>query len=437
MGGSSRADVQSLVVLRPIAAIMLAVAIFWVRKDDLISVKSLLWVAGLWLALIMLHLFPLPYAIWSSLPGRTLLVEIDKAAGLGQLWRPISMAPNSTWNSLYAMLIPLAVLAGGISLSVRNHEKLLLVWIMLGLLGTFVALLQPISAPGSALYFYRITNAGDHVGFFANRNHYATALAMLFPMLAGYATMASRSVEQHKRRLIFCSVIALYLVPTILVIGSRSGLIMGVLGLIGAVIIYRRPVISQLAKRKTSKNYILVLFAALAVFVVGLMTTLFSQALSIDRISSNAMREEDRLEFWQPIFDMSHFYQPAGTGFGTFVEAYQINEPTHLMNYSYLNHAHNDWLELYLTAGIPGILLLIALLLLCMVAAIRAFRTQIDGMDETARISIILARTAFMCIIILAGASLTDYPLRTPSMMALGMCLLLWLLRLEVTKKPV
>ena len=43
---------------------------------------------------------------------------------------------------------------------------------------------------------------------------------------------------------------------------------------------------------------------------------------------------------------------PAGSGFGTFVPVYEMHAPRTMLRSYYVNHAHNDWLELWLTGGL-------------------------------------------------------------------------------------
>ena len=50
-------------------------------------------------------------------------------------------------------------------------------------------------------------------------------------------------------------------------------------------------------------------------------------------------------------------YAPFGGGFGSFEAAYKIVEPVNLLSLQYLNHAHNDYLELAIEAGLPGLAL--------------------------------------------------------------------------------
>ena len=70
MGGSSRYDMQSLIVLRPLGVLACGIALLTLAADHLRRYLFLSIIAGLVLTLVGLHLVPLPPEIWQSLPGR-------------------------------------------------------------------------------------------------------------------------------------------------------------------------------------------------------------------------------------------------------------------------------------------------------------------------------------------------------------------------------
>ena len=124
-GGSSRADVQSLVLLRPLAVLVCGAALLTLSWSNVRSQPTLFGMAAAILALLCLHLGPLPPAIWSALPGREIMVEIDEARRLGQVWLPLTMSLSSTWNAFYALFVPLAVLILGVqTVGGRHHSSI-------------------------------------------------------------------------------------------------------------------------------------------------------------------------------------------------------------------------------------------------------------------------------------------------------------------------
>ena len=109
-GGSSWANAPTLIVLRPVSVLMLGYALATMRRDDLRHGSSLLILSGLIITLTILHLVPLPPALWRALPGRAIVAELDAALKLDAVWRPLSLAPDATWNALFFLAAPMAVL---------------------------------------------------------------------------------------------------------------------------------------------------------------------------------------------------------------------------------------------------------------------------------------------------------------------------------------
>ncbi|MBK8631855.1 MAG: O-antigen ligase family protein [Sphingomonadales bacterium] len=111
-----------------------------------------------------------------------------------------------------------------------------------------------------------------------------------------------------------------------------------------------------------------------------------------------------------------------GSGLGSFEQVYQVHEPDALLGPTYMNHAHNDWLELAQTGGIPALMLLVV----GMVWAARrigryAWSKEFSG--DFQRLG-----QAGACFLILAGmGSIGDYPLRTPSLASLTVIALVWI----------
>ncbi len=106
---------------------------------------------------------------------------------------------------------------------------------------------------------------------------------------------------------------------------------------------------------------------------------------------------------------------PLGSGFGTFVPVYDKFAPPTLLGGEYVNHAHDDWLELWLTGGVPAIVLAIGFLAWF---AASTFRLWSSGEQPQAPVlDLVLARAAPMAIGLLLLHSAVDYPLRTEALM--------------------
>jgi O-antigen ligase len=421
-GGATRGDVQSLIFLRPVAVIFCGIGLWSLTRDHVAANRFLTGMAAAILALVAVHLVPLPPAIWGALPGRALLTEIDQAAGIGAVWRPLSMVPSTTWNAFYSLFIPLAVLILGIQLD-REDRFRLLPWVLgLGLFSGFWGILQVVGDAQGPFYTYNVTNNGTAVGLFANRNHQAVMLATLFPMLAVYASTSVRSEEQMGLRNWLALGAGLVLVPLLLVTGSRAGLILGVVGLASITLVYKRPENLTPKKRKGGKfdpRYMLAAFGALS---LGALTIIMSRAEAFQRLFAPGQGEDARFQVLEPVAAMTWKYFPFGSGVGSFVEVFQIDEPYGLLGTEYYNHAHNDWLELVMTGGLPALILLALAIYAWSKIGLQSLREPLGKSRSTA-----FARTGALTILILALGSIGDYPLRTPSLSCIFVIAALWL----------
>ena len=90
--------------------------------------------------------------------------------------------------------------------------------------------------------------------------------------------------------------------------------------------------------------------------------------------------------------------------------------PRTLLAETYVNHAHNDWLELWLTGGAPAIILVLGFLAWFGVATSRLWRS---GQPEAPILDLALAQAASIVIVLLLLHSVVDYPLRTPTLSVL------------------
>lgn len=419
LGGGARPDLGSLIILRPLAVVACCLAAVTLSRRHLGHYRILFGFAAALFLIVGLHLVPLPASIWAGLPGREIIADIDKAAQLGEVWRPLSMAPLATWNSLYALFTPLAALLLAVQINREEQYRLLPVMIALGLASGMIGLLQVAGPHNGPLYFYNITNNGSAVGLFANRNHQAVFLACLFPMLAVYAASGDKHGPQNRARPGLAIAAALVLVPLILVTGSRAGLAIGALGLFTIPVLYRRPR-SEVKLERHRKAVIAALVAGFCAIIV--LAIAFGRAESFSRLVSPDALDDSRFTVWGPIAESARNHFPFGSGLGTFAEIHKIHEPDQLLRTTYFNHAHNDWLELYLTGGLLTALLLFMAVGTWAWASYHIWRKS--GGDGR---RVVHGKLASILLLMLGIASFFDYPLRVPSLSCVVVICAVWL----------
>lgn len=414
-GGASRADVLPLLVLRPSSIVACGWGLWAMPAHLFRQYRTLWWLAAATMILVAVQLVPLPPGVWPMLPGRTLVVAVDRAAALEAVWRPVSSTPDLTWNSLFALTTPLATLFMIVSLPRDWSERLCAVLIAIGLASGLLGILQLIGTVDESLS-YATRNAGSATGLFANRNHSATFLACLFPVLAVFAAGGRRPHQ------IVAVAGAIILAPLIVATGSRAGILLGGLAIVLAALLLlddrRRRVPEGLSPR---------LRWAVPAFGIATLLILAAVALLVradtwNRLLQSGGTTEKRLQAWPVVMRLARDQMPLGSGFGSFDAVFRAGEPAALLSPTYFNHAHNDWLELWLTGGIPVVALLAAGLVAWGVAARRVW-----ARNANPRVEGRLARAGSVVLLMLALASMVDYPLRTPSISMFAAIAVAWL----------
>lgn len=409
-GGGARSDIQSLILVRPLAVLVCGFALLTLRLDDLRRYRFMSVMAILVILLLLAHMIPLPPSMWQALPGRDLVVDIDRAAGLSNLWRPLTLTPQAAENAFFSVFVPLGAFLLAVQLDLDDRRRLVVPLLVIAGLSGLLGIFQIVGDPKGSLYLYRITNNGQAVGLFSNRNHQAVFLVAMFPLLAYFASQALRTDDQIKTRLVICTAAAAILVPLVLVTGSRQGLLLGLLAIALSFLIFQRPQASLARRRGEQKSFGMMFVTIFAALLLAVVTAVASRAEALNRLIATDLNEEGRATAWRIVAKLISEYFPLGSGSGSFVEAYQVAEPLSELRPNYFNHAHNDFLEVALTFGLPGMLLLVVAVAGFARGAWIIFRLKPSEQKGNR-----LARSGAVIVLTAGLASFVDYPLRTPS----------------------
>ena len=428
LGGSSRSDVASIPFLRAAAVLFGFWAITQMRNENLRRIwvpLLLLLAAAVWTAI---QLMPLPPTLWHALPGRETIVEIDRLLGQEGMWRPISLAPSQTWNSLLAMTVPFAALLLVARLEPEDQSRLLFTIVGIAGISALLGFVQLLSDIGGAAYLYRITNTGSMVGLFANRNHHALfqACAILIAcMLLRDEMMRRRQRKQIRLGLIFAIVLCTAMTA---LVGSRGGFVAGVVAFAAGYAMIMPAWHSGLGDRRQGRTSAAsarfsqlpaysppVLLAALFGTVIWFST----RTTAINRVADENAVDDMRFRAWPTVRDMMETYWTTGSGMGSFADVFRVFEPDSLLRPAYFNHAHNDWAELVLTGGLPFLLILLAALIwFGRKFAALGSRNLVKGYRGDYRLAVLVI------ILLLAAGSAVDYPLRVPSLQVMAIMLI-------------
>jgi O-antigen ligase len=419
-GGGSRPDVMSHVILRPVAVVLGVYAVWTLDRESFLQVRAvavgLIALAGI----MLIQLIPLPPLLWTSLPGRELAEAGAQILGIEQPWRPISLSPARTWNSFVSLLPPMcALLLFARSSNLRRPGVLIVLLVCIGA-SAVLGIAQRAGAEDGPLYLYRITNAGSAVGFFANRNHQAAMLAVMVPMLAAFVSLgAGRNEHGHNRKWIAFGV-GLALVPLLLATGSRAGLVLFVIAIAASVLLLWSTGHGERARRRISLRMVLLL--ALAGVGLAVVTYMFAQAEALSRLSAHSVTDDLRVRLLPTYLTMVRDSFPVGFGFGSFDAVFRAYEPVAGMGAAYLNHAHNDIVEVIIDGGLPAAILLLVFAIWFLARSVAVWRQRNGDPAQ-----IVFGRLGSVVIALLVLASLTDYPLRVPFVMIVFVLAAAWL----------
>ena len=428
LGGGARDDITSLLLLRPAAVGFAAWALLVAAPGDLKAVRTPLALLIALLALIALQLVPLSPGLWHALPGREGIARRDALVGLEDLWRPLSLSPSKTWNSLVSLSVPLAALLVAAVQPATNRLRMVEAILLVAATSAILGLAQVLGPENGPLYLYNITNAGTAVGLFANRNHHAVFLAATFPLLGWYFLFAVRSELLLSRPWVASVAVSAGLwVVVEMMTGSRAGLVLFALALGLVFLLFlaavrqgrfvqnrRKAVPFASAKARTGLGLAVIAAMAVTVWIVPSLPV-------FQRFGADDYATDVRFAAAPTVIRMALDAFPAGIGFGAFEHVFKAYEPDALLKASYFNQAHDDFLQLAAEAGLPGLILL-GLALVFLLMRVRALIPALRGAEPNAWLGV----TSLASLGLLALASVVDYPLRAPSLMAFAILLVVF-----------
>jgi O-antigen ligase len=357
-------------------------------------------------ALPLLQLIPLPPSVWGSLPGRGEIASAYESAGMALPWLPISLDPTATWRALLSLLPATAVFLAMLSLEQRSRRILIVLIFMLVFTSGVLDVLQIIGGEGSALRFYAFTNVDRAVGFFANPDHHAAFLYSAIPYVVAW--MIGLVLDHRRNRTIGLALLALVILAITIGVAatqSRAGMALFlVAGFSGILLAWRH-------NRGPSGRHLL-RFAIGGGVVAFILAFQFGFIGFMQRMEHQGF-EDLRWPAARITSEAAIANMPLGSGFGSFVPIFQRFEPPTLVQEVYVNHAHNDWLELWLGGGVPAILLIIGFLAWFAAACARVWR---DGRPGAPVLDLALAQAASIVIVLLLLHSVVDYPLQIPTL---------------------
>jgi O-antigen ligase len=273
-----------------------------------------------------------------------------------------------------------------------------------GALVASFAILQGIAPNGKLYWLWPLQQGGAIYGPYVNHNHYAGLMEMLTPFPLVLA--ATRFTDGNRK--IFVMAIAALMAGSIFLSGSRGGM----LALVAQIVVLAVLVLSS--KKAGWKQPLLL--GAFLILVVGFLVWLGGNELThrLASIHTEAQAELSggtRLTIDRDCLHMLLRKPVLGWGLGTFPIVY----PGFRSFYStfFVNHAHNDYLQLLVEGGLAGFGIAIWFLVLLFRQAI----TKLKDWNQTTT-GALTAAALLGCIGILVHSFL-DFNLQIPANAAL------------------
>jgi O-antigen ligase len=411
LGGSTQ-GIFGVMVLQLIGIAVIAWAAAAKGGEPLLPpARHLLLIASLGLAVVGLQLVPLPPSLWAQLGGRQSLISGYAVLGVPAPAFPLSLTPYASLDTLLALIPPLAVLCAMVRLKAYRASWLVAALVAGTFGGILLGALQVASSDPAASpwYLYPYSSFGFATGFFANANHMATLLVITLPFLAALLASARRAnVQRYSALLAMVAGAALVILVGIVLNRSLAGymLVFPVLAASALIILPRRSSLRRWA------------VLAGGLLLVGAMVGLASSSIKGDSFGLGAATSvESREEILSTTRAALNDYLSLGSGLGSFRQVYALYEDHDRVTTTYVNHAHNDYAELALETGVPGLIVLVLFLIWWGAAVERVWRSAEAGP---------YARAASIASAAVLVHSLVDFPLRTAAISAcFGVCLAL------------
>jgi hypothetical protein len=346
--------------------------------------QAMAWLLAAAAALALLQWLPLPVGLIARLPGRALLLSELHAAGLQPPAMAMSLDRWATLRALLALATFAAMWALCTTLTMDARVRLLKLAVLAAL---------PLALLGFAQASMKRDTTGANA-LFANRNHFATLMAMLLPL----AFAAARDARLRRLRggalpWLGCAVVLLLGAAMSF---SRAGFLLACLAT-AAVLLANAPWRDR-GKALGAGAWAAVGLAALGigVFALDRLGARFASDLGGDLRWTVLSHAVPLLQAWLPW----------GSGLGSFGAVYGAIEPLQsLGQYVAAPYAHDELLQVAVEAGWPGLLLAGMFVALVLVAAARAFARARPGGEW--RVAAAIASLVPLL------HSLVDYPLRT------------------------
>ena len=383
------------------------------NKDPLYAVPGIIPLL-LFLFYLLFQLIPLPPAIVGFLsPEAFDIYQTTRLITGTDSWMPLTVNIKATLSEFfrYSTYIMFYVLTVQLLSRKEYLQATALTITLFGGLLAFSSILQFYLTDDMALWFRHSPTNSIVVGPYANHNHYAGLMEMMFPLVLGLFLFyrprigntslikgIAEILSQEKANIhILIGTSALLIIVSIFVSLSRGAMISTCLSLLLFTFFLMKRKIS---KGNTALIIGVILITALSIGWFG-WDQIFERFAALK--NTQGVIYESRLDFWKDSLDIIKHFTLTGAGFGAFSHIYPLHRS--IISELFLTHAHNDYLELLAEGGVIGFMIVFCFLAALFYKTYKTFSTRRDA------ISIYLYLGSITALVAMLLHSFTDFNL--------------------------
>jgi len=348
------------------------------ERSTLLLFKKMVLLPAALAGIVLLQVCPLPQSLLRFFAGRE-IPQTNIRRGY------LSFEPYATRTHFLILLACFIAFyfAQMVSQDRRRQRFFIGSLVALGTFEAFYGLVQYLSGWQQIFAYVKRFDLEEATGTYINRNHYAGFLEMIVPFSLAWVSYeyakfrGARASGINFRNWIAKSAIqrlvlslAVSVVLSVALVFSRSR--MGILAAASSMlIIFALVVISRFHGRMGS--FLAATFIILSICLAAWIGPgpIVSRFQTVNEEYS--LGGQSRLSMWHDALPLIKEHPWLGTGLGTFPIAYTSGQTAFLSQF--VNHAHNDYLELAADLGIPAALVLFGSILFILGRAIRSFLT--------------------------------------------------------------
>lgn len=323
------------------------------------------------LVLPLFHLIPLPFSLWQALPGHANYAQalVDINANVNDSARAATLVPSLTEFSWLAILPPIMVFLFTLSVPKEQLKTAVMVFLGMAVFQAILGLMQYGTGPDSLLRFSDTPSSG--LGTYPNRDHLAGFLEMALPLSLAMLTSSighSHTARRHTRNLrqrlallatsylnqaVVYACISIAILLGLIFTQSRTGNVLAMVVILLSTIAF--------SARLGGRN----VYGLLGTFTaISIMLAIeVGMAPVLNRFIHQDPLQDSRWEIFNTTITAIGEFFPVGSGIGTFSQIFPRFQESGF-NGTFVNRAHNDYLEWIMEGGIIAAILILLFLVL-------------------------------------------------------------------------